>query len=118
MVIPPHNQLLAIFYKMGIVGLAFFIVINLWVFLVGVGYIKTCRDPFNRRFLIAVLAGFVYWHGMAFFFDVLESPPTGIFLWILLGCIMGIVHIDKNGDPRNTRNTRKEMEEKGAPVEY
>ncbi|MCX6582746.1 MAG: O-antigen ligase family protein [Candidatus Aminicenantes bacterium] len=118
MVIPPHNHLLAIFYKMGIVGLAFFIVINLWVFLVGVGYIKTCRDPFNRRFLIAVLAGFVYWHGVAFFFDVLESPPTGIFLWILLGCIMGIVHIDKNGDPRNTRNTRKEMEEKGAPVEY
>ncbi len=110
MVIPPHNHLLAIFYKMGILGLAFFIVINLWVFLVGVGYIKTCRDPFNRRFLIAVLAGFVYWHGMAFFFDVLESPPTGIFLWILLGCIMGIVHIDKNKGPRNTRKDTEEME--------
>ncbi|HLP44660.1 MAG TPA: O-antigen ligase family protein, partial [Candidatus Kapabacteria bacterium] len=110
LVIPPHNHLLAIFYKMGILGLAFFIVINLWVFLVGVGYIKTCRDPLNRRMLIALLAGFVYWHGMALLFDVLESPPTGIFLWILLGCIMGIVHIDKNKSPQNTRKDTEEKE--------
>ncbi|MCU0285241.1 MAG: O-antigen ligase family protein, partial [Acidobacteria bacterium] len=84
LVIPPHNHLLVVFYKMGILGLAFFIAINLWVFLVGVGYIKTCHDPFNRRLLISFMAAFIYWHGMALFFDVLESPPTGIFLWILI----------------------------------
>lgn len=116
MVIPPHNHLLAVFYKMGILGLAFFIVINLWVFLVGVGYIKTCRDPFNRRFLIAMLAAFVYWHGTALFFDVLESPPTGIFLWILIGCIMGIIHIDKKGSPQNTQTTQKNTEEKSHQI--
>jgi exopolysaccharide biosynthesis WecB/TagA/CpsF family protein len=79
---------------MGFVGLILFIIINLWVFLLGVGYIKKCREPFNRRFLIFLIAGLLYWHGMAFFFDVLESPPTGIFLWILLGCIIGIIHAD------------------------
>jgi O-antigen ligase len=110
MLIPPHNHLLVVGYKMGIVGLAFFIAINLWVFLVGVGYIKTCRDPLNRRILIAVLAGFVYWHGIAFFFDALELPSTGIFLWILLGSIMAIVHIDKNGGPQNTQKNTEEME--------
>jgi exopolysaccharide biosynthesis WecB/TagA/CpsF family protein len=94
MIMPPHNHLLAIFYKMGIVGLVLFIIINLRVFLLGVGYIKKCRDPFNRRFLIFTIAGLLYWHGMAFFFDVMESPPTGIFLWILLGCIIGVIRVE------------------------
>jgi O-antigen ligase len=94
-VLPPHNHLIAITYKMGLVGLALFLFINFRVFFYGLGYIKKCKSEFNRRFLIASLAGLVYWHGMAFFFDVLESPPTGIFLWILLGCILGVVYADR-----------------------
>jgi O-antigen ligase len=95
-IVPPHNHLLAIIYKMGLVGLALFLFINFRVFFYGLGYIKKCKSLFNRRFLIASLAGLVYWHGIAFGFDVLESPPTGIFLWILLGCILGVVYVDKN----------------------
>jgi len=95
-ILPPHNHLIAITYKMGLVGLALFLFINIMVFFHGLGYIKKCKSRFNQRFLIASLAGLVYWHGMASFFDVLESPPTGIFLWILLGCILGVVYVDKN----------------------
>ena len=94
-ILPPHNHLIAITYKMGLVGLALFLFINIMVFFHGLGYIKKCKSRFNQRFLIASLAGLVYWHGMALFFDVLESPPTGIFLWILLGCILGVVHVDR-----------------------
>jgi hypothetical protein len=94
-ILPPHNHLIAITYKMGLVGLALFLFINFRVFFYGLRYIKKCKSEFNRRFLIAGLAGLVYWHGMAFFFDVLESPPTGIFLWILLGCILGVVYADR-----------------------
>ena len=94
-ILPPHNHLLAITYKMGLLGLGLFLFINLRVFFYGLGYIKKCKSEFNRRFLIASLAGLMYWHGMAFFFDVLESPPTGIFLWILLGCILGVVYVDR-----------------------
>jgi O-antigen ligase len=95
-ILPAHNHVLAITYKMGVVGLAFFLFINFRIFFYGLCYIKKCKSEFNQRFLISSLAGLTYWHGMAFFFDVLESPPTSIFLWILLGCILGIVHIDKN----------------------
>ena len=94
-ILPPHNHVLAVTYKMGLVGLALFLFINFRVFFYGLFYIKKCKSVFNRRFLIASLAGLVYWHGMAFFFDVLESPPTGIFLWILLGCILAVVHVDR-----------------------
>ena len=104
-ILPPHNHLLAITYKMGVFGLVLFLFINFRVFFYGLGYIKKCKSEFNRRFLIASLAGLVYWHGMAFFFDVLESPPTGIFLWILLGCILGVVYVDRNLKEETTKET-------------
>lgn len=94
-VTPPHNHVLAVTYKMGFLGLAVFIFMNLRIFLMGVMYFKKCKSLFNQRLLAASLGGLVYWHGMALFFDVLESPPTGIFLWILLGLIISVVHIDK-----------------------
>jgi len=93
---PAHNHVLAVTYKMGFLGLAIFIFMNLRIFLMGVMYFKKCKSLFNQRLLAASLGGLVYWHGMALFFDVLESPPTGIFLWILLGLIISIVHVDKH----------------------
>lgn len=95
-IIPAHNYLLGIFYKMGLLGLTLFLFINLKVFLYGLSYIRKCRSEFNQRFLVASLASVVYWHGMAFFFDVMESPPTSIFLWILLGLVFAIIYIDKH----------------------
>jgi len=100
-ILPPHNHILAVTYKMGIVGLLLFLFINLMTFFRGLFYLKKCKSEFNRRFLIASLAGLVYWHGMAFFFDVLESPPTGIFLWTLLAMILVIVKADKNVEKGN-----------------
>jgi hypothetical protein len=86
-------------YKMGLLGIAVFIFINLRVFLMGVLHLGKSESAFHRRFLAAALTGLVYWHGMAFFFDVLESPPTGIFLWIILGLIISIVHVDRQNSP-------------------
>jgi len=57
----------------------------------------------------------MYWHGMALFFDMLESPPTGIFVWILLGAVIAVVRADKNEkkrSPQNTQNTQKKTEDK------
>lgn len=94
-IVPPHNHLLSITYKMGILGLALFLFINAYIFFYGLSYLKKCRSEFNRRFLMGALGGLLYWHGMAFFFDVLESPPTGIYLWIILGTILSIIHLEK-----------------------
>jgi O-antigen ligase len=93
--VPPHNHLLAITYKMGFVGLLLFLLINGWVFLYGILNVKRCQTPFSRRFLISCLGSLVYWHGMAFFFDILESPPTSIFLWVIIGGILTIIHQEK-----------------------
>jgi len=94
-IVPPHNHLLSITYKMGIVGLLLFLFINIRIFFYGFFYIKNCKSDVHRRFLIAALAALLHWHGMAFFFDILESPPTGIFLWIILGGILAVIHSDK-----------------------
>ncbi len=95
-ILPPHNHILAVAHKMGIFGLALFLFINGRIFFAGLFYLKECTSPFHRRFLIGALAGLLYWHGMAFLFDILESPPTGIFLWLLLGCILALIHADKS----------------------
>ena len=71
----------------------------------GVIYFNKCKSPFNRRLLAAGLGGLVYWHGTALFFDVLESPPTGIFLWILLGIIVSVVYVDASGSQEPIRET-------------
>lgn len=97
--LPPHNHLMSVVYKMGFFGLLLFIIINLWIFLRGLLFLNKCQSDFNRRFLIGSLGALVYWHSMAFFFDILESPPTGIFLWIILGAILSVVHIEKKKIP-------------------
>ncbi len=99
---PAHNHLVAITYKMGFLGLLLFIYFNLRIFLMGVLYYFKCQNPYRRRLLAACLAALVHWHGMALFFDVLESPPTGIFLWIILGMILCIIHTDKQLQTQRT----------------
>lgn len=94
-IIPSHNHLLTITFKMGLFGLALFLFVNLKIFFYGLAYVKQCKLEFNRRFLIASLTGIVYWHTMALFFDIIESPPTSIFLWILLGLVLSVIYIDK-----------------------
>ncbi|NQU99153.1 MAG: O-antigen ligase family protein, partial [Parcubacteria group bacterium] len=94
-VIPTHNHLVSIFYKMGFLGLVLFLFINSYVFIYGLRYIKRCNADFTRYFLISSLGAFVFWHTMALFFDIIDSPPTSIFLWIIMGFIFSAVEIDK-----------------------
>lgn len=95
---PTHNHLVSIFYKMGILGLGLFLFVNIYVFLYGIIHINRCASEFARCFLIGSLGAFVFWHAMAFFFDVIDSPPTSIFLWIIIGFIFGSVEVDKKYD--------------------
>jgi O-antigen ligase len=90
-ILPPHNHLLAVTYKTGGVGLALFLCIQGFVFFWGLYYWPRCRHDVNRRLLGAALAGLLLWHGMAFFFDMLESPATSIYLWLLLGLVLAVV---------------------------
>jgi len=82
-------------YKTGFLGLVLFLFINIRIFLYGFKHLKKCKSELYRRLLIATLGGLVFWHSIALFIDALESPPTGIFLWILLGLVVSLVHADK-----------------------
>ncbi len=94
-VIPTHNHLVSLFYKLGFFGLGLFLFMNGYVFIYGLRYIKKCKTDFSRCFLIGSLGAFVFWHTAALFFDVINSPPTSIFLWIMIGLIFSIVKVDK-----------------------
>ena len=103
-VTPTHNHLISIFYKMGFIGLSLFLFINFYAFLYGVRYFKKCKDEFIACFLLGTLGSFVFWHSMALFFDIIDSPPTSIFLWIFIGLIFTLVELDKKLNPQIGRN--------------
>jgi hypothetical protein len=94
-IIPAHNHLITVFYKMGFLGLGLFLFINCYAFGCGLLYIKKCANKFLRSFLIGALGAFVYWHMTALGFDVIDSPPTSIFLWVIIGLIFAAIETDK-----------------------
>jgi hypothetical protein len=100
-VIPAHNHLITIFYKMGLFGLVLFLWVNTYVFLYGLRYVNKVENGFVKDFLIGTLGAFLFWHVMALFFDVIDSPPTSIFIWVLMGVIFAVVEIDKKSKSRN-----------------
>lgn len=98
--VPTHNELITIFLKMGFFGLVLFLFINLYVFWRTFLFIDKCKLEFLSNFLIGLLGAFVFWHALALFFDVIDSPPTTIFLWIIMGLIFSVAQIDKNENRR------------------
>ena len=95
-IVPVHNHLLTLFFKMGILGLGLFLFINIYVFIYALSYLKKCNLKFTNDLLIGLLGSFVFWQVLALFFDVIDSPPTSIFLWIIIGLIFSAIEIDKN----------------------
>ena len=98
-IIPVHNHILTIFFKMGLFGLGLFFFINIYVFVYAVKYIGRCNAEITKSLLIGLLGAFVCWHVLALFFDVIDSPPTSVFLWIIMGAIFAVVESDKS-NPR------------------
>jgi hypothetical protein len=97
-IIPMHNYFLTIFYKLGFLGLGLFLFINIYAFYYAMKYLKKCNLRFIKILLTGVLGALVFWHVTAMFFDVIDSPPTSIFLWIFIGLIFAIVRIDKGSE--------------------
>ena len=92
---PAHNYFLTIFYKLGFFGLALFLFINIYIFYYTIRYLKNSNSEFIKLVLVGALGALVFWHAMAMFFDVIDSPPTSIFLWIFNGLILAMIELDK-----------------------
>ena len=94
-VTPTHNHLVTIFYKMGFLGLGLFLLINIYTLIFALRYLKKCNLEYTRFFLIGLLGAFLFWHLEALFYDIIDSPPTNIFLWIIMGLIFAAIKTDK-----------------------
>lgn len=112
---PAHNHLITIFYKMGFLGLGLFIFLNIYVFVYGLRYKNKCNFIFLKNLLVALLGAFVFWHSTALFFDVIDSPPTSIFLWVFIGLVFSVIALDKslliNGAAREVKLSSNKPEE-------
>jgi O-antigen ligase len=95
-IVPAHSHILEIFHRMGFLGLSLFLYINIFVFVYGFNYLKHAKTNFTKICLIGGLGSFVCWHSMALFINVINSPPTSIFLWLMMGLIFASIERDKN----------------------
>jgi len=59
-----------------------------------------CKTDFARHLLIGSLGAFVFWHTAALLFDIINSPPTSVFLWIIIGFIFSIIEVDKRNNEK------------------
>jgi hypothetical protein len=95
-IIPVYNYLITIFYKLGFFGLFLFLFNIFYVFYYALSYLKTCKREFIKCILTGALGALLFWQGTALFFDVIDSPPTSILLWIITGLIFAVIEVDKN----------------------
>ena len=100
--VPVHNHLLTIYLKMGLIGLGMFLFLNIYAVNFTLRNIVSCKVVFLKDLLIAISACLVFWNGLALLYDVIDSPPTSIVLWVLMGLIFAILEVDKKhaGAPR------------------
>ncbi len=98
-IVPPHNGYVALFFKMGILGLGVFVLINAVFFFSCMRYYMRCDDEFRKKFLLAVMASQIHICVGAFFFEAIEIPQVGIFLWILMG--LGVSVMQNNGEHKS-----------------
>ena len=95
--IPVHNCWLTIFYKTGAIGLLLFLLIHIFVLLHLKNYLKKTssgeEELLSSVFLCLLLGT---WHVVAFLFDSFDSPPSSIFLWIILGLFVGVYNVINN----------------------
>lgn len=91
-IVPPHNEFLTVFYRMGLIGIVLFVWINGFVFWRGLRRLGGESDPICRACLAGALGALVVWHIAAQFFDLIDSPPTNIILWMLLGLVLVLLY--------------------------
>lgn len=102
----PHNSIIAMFYRTGIVGFSFFILIIWKAFLNAFLALKKTYDLEYKLLLIAVMSCAVYHLGHSLTDVTLENPFRGIPFWLLLGLMMALTRMSNNekeadaGSPR------------------
>jgi len=91
-IIPAHNELITIFYKMGLIGLGIFLFFNIYVFIMGHRALQITKQSFSAIVNLTTLGCFCWWHIMALTSDMIDSPNMNIFLWVFLGILLNLMN--------------------------
>jgi hypothetical protein len=83
----PHNSLIAIFYRTGLIGFLFFFLIIGGIFRRAFTALKRTTQPKQKYVLLAVMSCAVYHIGHSMTDVTLENPFRGIPFWLLLGLV-------------------------------
>ncbi|MBF0478522.1 MAG: O-antigen ligase family protein [Candidatus Omnitrophica bacterium] len=90
-VIPSHNFILAVFYKMGFIGLLLFMGIWIYVFYYSQVLLKVYQvRSLEFSIVIGVFLSLVWWFFMGLFSDMIESPTVSVILWFLVGLLFSV----------------------------
>ena len=94
--VAPHNSILNMTYKTGIIGFLIFILILSNFFRRIIRFIKyDCEDEKIRIYSTALLSCVVYILVVSLFGATLEAPHLGSFLWITMGLTIAVENIYK-----------------------
>jgi len=97
--VEPHNSVLSLTYKTGLIGLAAFLLIIFNYFRRIIGFIKyECWDEKIKAYATALLLCVVYIFVLSFFGVVLEAPYMGSLLWIAMGLTIALVNIYRENE--------------------
>jgi len=96
--VDPHNSILDLTYKTGIIGLFAFVLIMMKFFCRTMRFIRTCRDKKIKLYIMALLVCFLFVLVLAFFEVVLEGAFRGAFLWITMGLVVALENIYRENE--------------------
>jgi O-antigen ligase len=94
-IIPAHNEIVTLFYKLGLLGLGLFLFFNMYVFFMGFRALQTIGLGSLKIIILTTLGCFLWWHIMALTSDMIDSPNMNIFLWVFLGILLNLINREK-----------------------
>ncbi|MFQ5682181.1 MAG: O-antigen ligase family protein [Candidatus Binatia bacterium] len=108
----PHNTYLTILYKMGVTGLAVFMVIHLVFYLNVYRALRRAPSQSARSMRLGFAAAFLGFQVYGFFNLLLESPFLAVGYWSLMGVIFSLScfgEVVDHADSRGTLTTAQEL---------
>ncbi|MBF0483606.1 MAG: O-antigen ligase family protein [Candidatus Omnitrophica bacterium] len=99
-IIPSHNFLITVFFKMGIIGLFLVLMFFGFIFNKAWDFIKQQKVIGDIRFamVLSLSLCLLWWVLIGLFSDMIESPINAAFLWLLSGMFFSIPMKNRSGD--------------------
>jgi len=97
----PHNALVSILYRTGLIGLFAFLLIIYNFTIRTLRVLKETADPKIKAYIFALLICMLTVLTTSCFMVILEGPFMGIFMWVSMALIVALENINKGAKIKN-----------------